>query len=132
MRQDAEIYNFFSMKCDICSDVQFETLQKMRKHYRQVHKMAKGYLTCCGNKYHSRYLMMDHIQYHVNPDAHHCDQCNKSFGNRNMLRVHIQSHVRTHKCTMCSTSFPSAAKLTYHVRHKHTKEKIPCDQCGKV
>ncbi|XP_037044366.1 transcription factor grauzone-like [Bradysia coprophila] len=134
-RQDAEIRKFFPMKCDFCSDVDFDTLKKMRKHYRQVHKVAKGYLVCCGNKYASRFLMMDHIQYHVNPDAHRCDQCDKRFASRNLLKTHMKCHIRAHKCSLCSKTFPSAAKLNYHVQDRHsadTSVKFPCDQCVKT
>ncbi|KAG4070998.1 hypothetical protein HA402_001435 [Bradysia odoriphaga] len=132
--QDVEIRRFFSMKCDICSDDEFDTLKKVRKHYREVHK-TKAYFICCKNKYTKRCEMLDHVQYHVNPDAHRCDQCGKSYKDRKTLREHMKCHVRAHKCNFCSKTFPSAAKLKYHIRDKHSadaNEKFPCDKCGKM
>ncbi|XP_037044367.1 transcription factor grauzone-like [Bradysia coprophila] len=135
-KQDAEIRKFFTMKCEICSDVEFDTLKKGRKHYRQVHQ-TKGYLICCGNKYRKRALILDHIQYHGNPDAHRCDQCGKSYRNRQILSAHMKCHERSHayKCSLCPKTYISSSMLNYHVREKHstdTSDKFPCERCDII
>ncbi|KAG4071020.1 hypothetical protein HA402_001457 [Bradysia odoriphaga] len=107
----------------------------MREHYRQVHKVSKGYLICCENKYSSRRLMMDHIQYHVNPDAHRCDQCSRQFKNSVTLKTHKKCHVRAYECSLCSKSYSYASILRNHVRDKHPTDanvKFPCNQCSKI
>ncbi|XP_037044358.1 transcription factor grauzone-like isoform X2 [Bradysia coprophila] len=137
-KQDAQIRRFFKMKCEICSDVELDTLKRARKHYRQAHKTI-GYLTCCGKKFKFRYRMLDHIRYHVNPDAHRCEQCGKSFKDRQALKIHGKTHVplnlRDHKCSLCSKICTTAASLKYHVQHKHptdSSETFPCDQCDRI
>ncbi|KAG4071049.1 hypothetical protein HA402_001486 [Bradysia odoriphaga] len=135
-KQDAEIRRFFTMKCDLCSEVEFDTLEKVRKHYRQVHK-TRGHLICCGNKYYKRSGILDHIQYHVNPDAHRCDQCGKSYRNRKILSDHMKCHGRTqdYTCSLCPKAYISVAKLNYHVREKHStdvSDEFPCNQCDII
>ncbi|XP_037044348.1 transcription factor grauzone-like [Bradysia coprophila] len=138
-KQDAQIRELFSMKCELCTDddVVFETLLRARQHYRSVHKIS-GYLTCCGKKFHRRHLVLNHIRNHVDPDAYRCDQCGKRFQNKFRLRNHIDNHVpldsRAHKCSLCSSSFGRESLLRLHMKSKHeskTGEKFPCEKCGK-
>ncbi|KAG4070939.1 hypothetical protein HA402_001376 [Bradysia odoriphaga] len=137
-KQDAEIRKFFRMKCEICSDVELDTLKKARKHYRQVHK-TRGYLICCGMKFKFRYRMLDHIQFHVNPDGHRCEQCGRSFKDKHRLKMHMKIHIplnlRGHKCSLCSKICTTAASLKHHVQHIHptdSSETFPCNQCDKI
>ncbi|XP_037044361.1 transcription factor grauzone-like isoform X1 [Bradysia coprophila] len=133
-RQDAKIRKYFTMKCEICSDVEFDTLATVRNHYRQVHKTI-GYLICCGNKYHKRSLILDHIQYHGNPDAHRCDQCGKSYRNRKILSTHMKCHGSSYKCSLCPKTYISSSMLNYHVREKHStdmSDKFPCERCDII
>lgn len=134
---DAKIYEWFTMKCDICNDVTFTTLLDMRRHYRIVHKV-RGYLTCCNKKYNRRHGMVAHMRSHINPDAYHCEQCDRSFSTKQSLKNHIAHHVpldsRAFKCNLCSSSFSREAILKVHVRNKHTSkngQKFPCDKCNK-
>lgn len=135
-RQDAQIREFFNMKCDICSDFTFETLLEARKHYRTVHNQ-RGYLECCGKKLDRRFLLLDHIRNHTNPDAYRCDTCGKSFPNKKCLKAHIENHApldsrRHKKCTLCPSSFTTTSALKYHVQTKHgSGETFPCDKCNK-
>ncbi|XP_037047667.1 zinc finger protein 93-like [Bradysia coprophila] len=134
---DAQIREYFSMKCDICPDVPFGTLVDMRRHYRDVHKMH-GYLICCGNKFNRRYAIIAHMRCHTNPDEYRCEQCGKSFTTNKALKNHIDNHVpldsRAFKCDLCTSSFAKAATLRRHVQDKHTSkngEKFPCEKCKK-
>ncbi|XP_037044359.1 transcription factor grauzone-like isoform X3 [Bradysia coprophila] len=135
--RDAELRKFFKMKCDICSDVKLDTLKKLRKHYRQVHK-TDGYLICCGMKFKFRHRMLEHIQYHVNPDAHRCEQCGKRCRGREALKnhekIHIPLNLRGHKCSFCFKYFTSNGSLNTHVRERHTNssETFTCDHCGRI
>ncbi|KAJ6646787.1 Transcription factor grauzone [Pseudolycoriella hygida] len=136
--EDALIREYFTMKCDICSDtVEFENFSNARHHYRRVHKM-KGYLKCCGTKYDCPDRVLNHINYHTNPDALRCKQCGKYVKSEKSLELHIASHApldsRAFKCDLCTSSFPSTLRLKCHVQNKHTSktgEKFPCDKCGK-
>lgn len=135
--QDTQIREFFNMNCTICSDVEFESLLKAKQHYRKVHEI-QGYVTCCGRKFNNRHDIVNHICNHTNPDAHRCEQCNKSFKDEKSLKSHIANHVpldsREFKCSLCRSSFAKAHTLKNHVQLKHTSktgEKFPCDKCGK-
>lgn len=139
MEQDAQIREYFNMKCEICSDVQFETLIEANRHYHKVHK-THGYLTCCGKKFYKRFKIINHIRYHINPNAYRCDQCNKCFMCEIALKLHIDNHApldaRAFKCSYikCPSSFTTATSLRIHVKNSHSPkndEQHPCDKCSK-
>lgn len=62
-----------------------------------------------------------------------CDYCNKKYGCKGTLRVHIQfEHENTyhHICSWCGKKFSSLSKLKAH-SVKHTQEKnFSCEICG--
>lgn len=142
---DGQIRKFFDMKCDICNDVNFESLTIARQHYRIMHE-RKGYLTCCGRKFIQRHEIVKHIRFHINPDSYRCEQCNISFKNERTLSGHLDTHVpldlREFKCSLCPKSFVKSHKLRGHIRLYHacplqngkgtSEETFICDQCGKM
>lgn len=136
--QDKQIREFFSMKCELCVDVELENLLRVRQHYRKVHQIP-GYLTCCGRKFTKRCKILDHIRYHTNPKALRCDECGKVCKDKNSLKLHISNHVpmesREYKCNLCTSSFTKPWLLKIHMRSKHTSktgEDFPCDKCDKM
>lgn len=134
---EALIPKFFKMKCEICSDdVVFDTMKTVREHYRQLHK-TKGFLICCGNKFDlRRHKILDHIRYHVNPNAHRCEQCGKSLKNRQALKLHKKKHLPSHlgdyKCGLCPKIYTNKSSLRSHIKQKHNSDKFPCDQCDRM
>ncbi|XP_037033934.1 transcription factor grauzone-like [Bradysia coprophila] len=136
-KENAEIYEWFTMKCDICNDVTFKTLMDVKRHYRGVHNV-RGYLTCCNKKYNTRQQMVAHMRSHTNPNANHCKQCNRSFSTKQSLKNHVAHHApldsRAFKCSLCSSSFAREAILKAHVWNKHTSkngQKFPCEKCNR-
>lgn len=137
---EAQIREWFSMKCDICTEtVEFQTLLEVRRHYTNVHN-TRGYLrgTCCDKKLYSRAAMLNHIRWYTNSDTLRCDQCDKIFSCRFSLKIHIANHtprnLRAFKCSLCTSRFASAASLRAHVKNIHTLktgEKFDCDKCTK-
>ncbi len=134
--QAALIRQFFSLKCDICSDtVKFKTLLKARAHYRRIHKTVY-YVKCCGKKFHRGHQVLKHIRFHTDPYT--CHHCGKILKTKESLQCHIDSHTpldsRAFKCSSCTSSFPSAARLRSHVKLVHTAitgETFHCDICKK-
>lgn len=61
--------DFFTMRCDLCDDVQFSTFQNAKQHYRTVHEI-KGYLMCCDKKFMKPRTIDDHLRWHTNPLEH--------------------------------------------------------------
>ncbi|KAJ6641729.1 Transcription factor grauzone [Pseudolycoriella hygida] len=127
---DAQLHVFFSMKCDICGDP-FDTYLSSLKHFRAAHK-RRGYLTCCGNKFHRRIGMVNHIKYHLNPDAFSCHQCDRKFVNQGALALHLANHEpissRAFKCDFCQKSYAREALLIRHKYFVHSPAKcVECD-----
>lgn len=56
----------FNMKCDQC-DVVFSTFHNARRHYKDMHSEKKGYIKCCDIKLTEFWLVIDHINSHLNP-----------------------------------------------------------------
>lgn len=56
----------FDMNCDRC-DVVFTTFHDARRHYKDLHNEKKGYIKCCETKLNEFWLVIDHIQSHLNP-----------------------------------------------------------------
>ncbi|XP_037049995.1 zinc finger protein-like isoform X2 [Bradysia coprophila] len=139
--EEAQIREWFAMKCDICSEtVEFRTLLEMRRHFRKVHDM-RGYLrgTCCSKKLYTRAHMLNHIRWHTNSDSLRCRQCDKIFTRISTLRIHMANYhtprdSRAFKCTLCPSKFALAALLRAHVSTNHTAktgESFDCDKCTK-
>lgn len=136
--KDAKIRKFFQITCEICSDdVEFDTFRTAKEHCRKVHK-TQFYLMCCGTKYPKRSMLLEHIQYHVDPEAHRCERCNKIFRSIEALKTHVKIHAPSRsklKCGSCSKLYSTAAALNAHVEQKHTTDtsaKFHCDICRRA
>lgn len=66
IEQDNRIREYFDMQCDFCEH-RFLTFLEARAHYREVHNIT-GYLKCCGVKIFRRGKLIEHINYHINPN----------------------------------------------------------------
>lgn len=58
----------FDMTCDLC-DTKFTLFTEARKHYRDVHNDKNGYIKCCNVKMKELWMVNEHINSHLNPDA---------------------------------------------------------------
>lgn len=138
--ENAQIREFFNMECKICSDpvLQFETLKQIRKHYRKIHNVA-GYITCCGSTFRRRTCILDHVKYHLNPNAFLCELCDKQFRDGTGLQKHMNLvhplDSSEHKCKVCAKSFAKPWILAKHESSQHgpqQKDKtLECDRCDK-
>ncbi len=134
--ENAQIREFFNMKCELCDDHEFGTLVEAMEHYGIVHK-TRGYLTCCRRKFWLRYQIMEHINIHINPDTYRCAQCKKSFTNKDVLKTHMRYHhlpeMHVHKCKveLCDKSYMTAGRLKTHMESKHSNASFICAKCDK-
>uniref|UniRef100_A0A8D8JN17 Transcription factor grauzone n=1 Tax=Culex pipiens TaxID=7175 RepID=A0A8D8JN17_CULPI len=126
------INEFYKMACEDC-DIVVEDLSKLEAHHKEVHKRG-WYILCCRRKLSNRTNMMEHMDWHENPKAYHCEFCNKNYKGKSSLAMHMTlSHSReeelVYKCDLCRQSFALQHMLK---RHMTQHEKAPCPECGKV
>ncbi|KAJ6626763.1 Transcription factor grauzone, partial [Pseudolycoriella hygida] len=128
--KNAKIREFFSMNCQVCSEP-FDNLSEAKKHYRTCHNTA-GYVNCCGRKFHRISEAINHIFYHLNPDAYRCDICGKRLTDKRTLNSHMKSHEPdssfTFECDSCHKSFRRESRLLAHKQYVHSPVK--CTRCG--
>lgn len=58
----------FDMTCDLC-ETTFDSFFDARKHYKDVHDVSKGHIKCCATKLPSFWMVIDHINMHLNPNS---------------------------------------------------------------
>lgn len=126
-RPRAEKYKLLSamlqmdlIKCHICSKKE-GSLKELSKHCRSAHQ-AKVQIFCCGNSFARSSKIMEHITYHLNPDAYQCKQCHKRLTNSVSLKTHISrlhEKVYSHVCEICGKAFYDLAYLNYHRKAFH-------------
>lgn len=66
------------LTCDSC-EATFQSLMDAKSHYRKVHKNPHGYIKCCKRRLKTRGHLIEHIQWHMNPDIFKCQECQKLF-----------------------------------------------------
>lgn len=129
-------YASSDLTCDSC-EATFVSLGEARRHYLQAHNIRKGYIKCCKIRLKTRGHIIEHIQWHINPETFKCQQCNKIFKNNERLKIHAVRHEpetnRKFKCTKCSKRFQRKYILTTHMKtvHSATEQSFECDICKR-
>lgn len=130
---DRFLAEHIKLTCNSC-DNSFETFPQLLKHSSKEHK-ERGYVICCESKHYTRRSLVDHINYHLNPECFKCEQCPKVLKTRSGLLAHVQKchGEKTYACDVCDKRFPKKYKLERHkMRHFPDEEKqFPCNECGK-
>uniref|UniRef100_A0A1B0C5E1 C2H2-type domain-containing protein n=1 Tax=Glossina palpalis gambiensis TaxID=67801 RepID=A0A1B0C5E1_9MUSC len=62
-----EIAKFMSLSCELCS-VEVKNFHDLDSHMHAKHKV-KRYARCCNEKFSKRFLLLDNIRQHSNPDC---------------------------------------------------------------
>lgn len=57
------IAQHIKLKCEICN-VETKTFLELKHHFSKAHK-CKGYVTCCNKRLNKRFLILDHINLHL-------------------------------------------------------------------
>lgn len=59
---------YFNMNCDLC-DTLLSSYRDTKKHYKDVHSLDKGYLICCSKKFYRLQNMLQHCEWHIDPES---------------------------------------------------------------
>ena len=63
-----------------------------------------------------------------------CQQCDKAFGHRQNLRIHVltvHEGRRDYQCQLCEKTYTQKVHLTTHVSAVHEGKKLQCVLCEK-
>ncbi|KAG4078967.1 hypothetical protein HA402_010919 [Bradysia odoriphaga] len=117
---------YFNMACDLC-DVILSSYRDTNQHYKDVHDLDKGYLICCSKKFFRLQHMLQHCEWHMNPDSFKCNQCPKTFSDKYRLRDHSNlCHApeidKVFSCDGCDKTFSKRHYLSAHQRKGHNSE----------
>ncbi|XP_065367654.1 transcription factor grauzone-like isoform X2 [Calliphora vicina] len=132
---DKFITENFNITCCLCHTA-MKTFHEMCQHFKIQHKI-RGYVTCCNKKIFRRCYLLDHINFHLNPNYFKCSQCGKVLADRLCLKSHLKTHEdnvsKNHCCDICGKSFMCHSKLKIHkTTHLPEDEKqFSCSECGK-
>ncbi|XP_013116977.1 transcription factor grauzone [Stomoxys calcitrans] len=132
LEHDKFLQEHYKITCNKCN-LPFDTFPLLCKHYSKEHN-ERGFVTCCEMKFFDRSLLVDHINFHLNPEYFKCKDCGKVLTQRRCLWAHMKLHEeKKFCCDVCDKKFVQKSKLE---RHKLThlpqqEKKFPCNECGK-
>lgn len=66
---DVKIGEFFKLDCQECSEKSFPTFLAVKTHFRLNHATDRGYIACCNKKLFRKGAVLEHLEWHTNPDA---------------------------------------------------------------
>ena len=85
----------------------------------------------CGKSFVNRNVFKRHVMEHRSKFI--CSYCQKSFSRETSLKDHINTiHIGTkeHKCTKCEAKYSTSATLKCHIKKVHTPYSLICTKCG--
>lgn len=138
---DKRIDRFFNFKCEHC-ELSLDTYPQFQHHMRTLHGEKIPILVCCNRKLKSRCHLLDHVNYHENPEALQCQICFKIARDSNQLKNHLKNHdnddeTKKFECNDCRKRFVFKSALKSHIyKHLTPAEKdalkhFQCHQCDQ-
>ncbi|XP_073833517.1 uncharacterized protein isoform X2 [Musca autumnalis] len=78
------------LECHVCHK-EYKTFTLFHSHYRDAHPAEKCYISCCGCKFPGRHDIVEHIQYHRDPNAFKCPICGRRFMRNRNVALHVMA-----------------------------------------
>lgn len=118
----ASVHNVIAtnLACQAC-DRQFSTRRKLNTHIRKDHLMEKTH-KCkeCDMAFYSTTKLKSHMVTHTGLKEFQCSVCQKFFGRRKTLNVHMRTHAeKIFNCELCGKNFTQKHSLGLHLKSKH-------------
>lgn len=128
-------YQRLDMSCNLCAST-LQSLFEAKAHYKTEHNDSHGYIKCCGIRLNEKSEMVDHIEWHRNPNVFKCQHCTKLCDRKSQLTQHMLTHepmiTIRYMCTKCDKNFSREHLLNEHFSAEHTESgNFECDICKK-
>ncbi|XP_023292609.2 transcription factor grauzone-like [Lucilia cuprina] len=132
---DDQIAQYMTLHCEVCSS-ESENFAGLRAHMREAHSIKKGYAKCCNKKFLKRALLLDHIRQHLDPDCYRCEECDRTFADRQSMRNHFlvkhqKDEDKIYECSVCSKKFVRKYLLEQHKMFAHRDRSTTCKSCNR-
>lgn len=101
----------FIFKCKICDFIGSD-FRELKGHFRVAHDKPRGYAMCCDRIFYKKEILVEHIQFHINPEHFKCNNCGMTFKASKSLEYHS-----IHTCKSINT--------------EDVKKLFQCDECLK-
>lgn len=143
VEDDRQINAFFDFTCRICNNsIRVDTYEELKQHQKVEHGAKRYEVYCCKKKLISRTALLDHMNFHLNPDQLKCPKCGKLLRDSYQLKNHLERHEdpnqgRKYPCHLCHKSFYHQSLLNTHLMTHLTPEErerlktYSCPECGK-
>ncbi|XP_055632727.1 zinc finger protein 93-like [Toxorhynchites rutilus septentrionalis] len=147
-RRPRSIRRLASNQCCGCRQT-FNSKELLSQHARQIHEPDRmedlGGLkpfecSVCFSRYSTQEAFNRHKAFLHLDQLYQCQQCEKFFVKRIMLRIHErkfhngiqQDVVGPYQCTRCGKTFMQSSSLTNHEKTHHSDERFECYICQKL
>ncbi|XP_075156133.1 transcription factor grauzone [Haematobia irritans] len=132
---DDQIGQYMTLHCDVCSS-EVSNFASLRIHMREKHAIKRGYAKCCNKKFLKRALLLDHIRQHLDPECYRCEDCNRTFADRQSMRNHFlikhqKEEDKKFECLLCNKKFVKKYLLEQHKMFSHRDRSTTCKSCNR-